>query len=237
MEKLNKNWLTEGMIDFEYKKYILLAYLKHIRQNFRVNKLYPFLSDLIDHYIYLKKLHKEKDELSGKFPKYLNMEELMASNLIYEKLIKDDELVRELSDIMIFAIEKMQNTVKSGKEIYDIVEENMEIIPIGLTSLYQKEGYLLINQEKNKEVNIYRYHITIFEGANDTYRAIHTTYIETVMKGISTTYEWVRSMLIRKDKDLANPATYLIHSKQTFPLEETVLPVAKRLLIRHVNVS
>ena len=237
MEKLNKNWLTEGMIDFEYKKYILLAYLKDIRQNFRVNKLYPFLSDLIDHYNYLKKLHEDKDELSNRFPKYLNLEELMTNNLIYEKLIKDDDLLKELTDIMVFAIEKMQDAVISGKEIYDTVEENMEIIPIGLASLYQKEGYMLINQDKNKEVSIYKYHITIFEGSKDKYRAIHTTYIDTVLKGISTTYEQVRNMLVRKDRDLSNPATYLIYSKHTFPFEETILPVAKRLLVRHVNIS
>jgi hypothetical protein len=237
MEKLNKNWLTEGMIDFEYKKYILLAYLKHIRQNFSENKLYPFLSDLIDHYNYVKKLHDNKDELSNQFPKYLNLEDLMTNKLSYEKLIKDDNLLKELTDIMVFAIDEMEDTVKSGKEVYDIVEENMEIVPIGLASLYQKEGYMLIHLNKNKEVKIFRYQVTIFEGSNDKYRAIHTTYIDTVVKGITTTYEQVRLMLIRKEKAISHPATYLIQSKFSFPFMETVLPVAKRILVKYVNIA
>lgn len=237
MEKLNKNWLTKGLIDFEYKKYILLAYLKNVRQNFSENRLYPFLSDLIDHYNYLKKLHIGKDELSSHFPKYLNLEDLMTNKLSYENLIKDDDLLKELTDIMVFAIDKMQDTMKSGKEVYDIVEENMEIVPIGLTSLYQKEGYMLINLNKDKEVKIFKYQVTIFEGPDDKYRAIHTTYIDTVIKGITTTYEQVRLMLVRREKDISNPATYLVHSKFNFPFEETVLPVAKRLLVRYVNVS
>ena len=28
MEKLSKDWLTQGLIDFEYKKYVLMAYLQ-----------------------------------------------------------------------------------------------------------------------------------------------------------------------------------------------------------------
>lgn len=30
MKTLNHNWLTEGLIDFEYKKYILLSYLQEV---------------------------------------------------------------------------------------------------------------------------------------------------------------------------------------------------------------
>ena len=45
--KLKENWLTEGLIDFEYKKYQLLAYLKRVKDSFNKVELYPFLSDLV----------------------------------------------------------------------------------------------------------------------------------------------------------------------------------------------
>jgi len=237
MEKLDKNWLTEGLIDFEYKKYVLLAYLKYIRQNFSLNRLYPFLSDLIDHYGNLKSLQKEKTELSSQFPKQLNLDELWDHKLTFERIVKDDNISQELEDIMLYAISKIQDTMKIGKEIYEIVEGNMEIIPIGLRSIYQNEGFMLIDYAKNTEVKIYRYQITVFEGPSDKYRAIHTTYLGQMKKSITTTYEQVRLMLVHKNKDLVNPATYLINSKHTFPLEETMLPIAKRLLVRHVNVA
>ena len=133
MNKLENNWLTDGLIDFEYKKYILLAYLKNIRQNFRVNKLYPFLSDLINHYQHLKRLQKDKLELSNQFPVAINLEEFMAQKLKFERLIKDDEISQELEDIIVFSIDKMKDTMKAGREIYEIVERNMEIIHIVLT--------------------------------------------------------------------------------------------------------
>ena len=39
MEFLNKNWITENQIDFEYKKYMLLAYLQHVSENFTDKRL------------------------------------------------------------------------------------------------------------------------------------------------------------------------------------------------------
>ena len=237
MDKLENNWLTDGLIDFEYKKYILLAYLKNIRQNFRVNKLYPFLSDLISHYQHLKRLQKDKIDLSNQFPVAMNMEEFMAQKLKFERLIKDDEISQELEDIIVFSIDKMKDTMKAGKEIYEIVEGNMEIIPIGLTSLYQNEGYMFIDHSSKRSIYIYRYRISVFESPEDKYRAIHTTLIERMRKSITTPYEQIRLKLVQKNKDLPNPATYLINSKYTYPLMETVLPVAKRLLVRYVNVA
>ena len=34
MKKLEKDWLTRGLIDFEYKKYILLSYLQGVQSYF-----------------------------------------------------------------------------------------------------------------------------------------------------------------------------------------------------------
>ncbi|MDB5281955.1 MAG: hypothetical protein JWO06_1030, partial [Bacteroidota bacterium] len=59
METLDKNWLTDGLIDFEYKKYLLLSYLQQAGKNFDERKLYPKLSELVEHYKSLQ-LFKEK---------------------------------------------------------------------------------------------------------------------------------------------------------------------------------
>jgi hypothetical protein len=131
----------------------------------------------------------------------------------------------------------MLDTMKAGKEIYEIIEGNMEIIPIGLTSLYQNEGYMFIDHNGKRAIHIYRYRISVFESPEDKYRAIHTTLINRMRKSITNTYEQMRLKLVQENKDLPNPATYLINSKFTYPLKETVLPVAKRLLVRYVNVA
>jgi hypothetical protein len=71
MKTLPKNWMTEGLIDFEYKKYQLLAYLKETSIQFKDVKIYPALADLIDHHRTLNELHLGKFEISSLFPKNL----------------------------------------------------------------------------------------------------------------------------------------------------------------------
>jgi hypothetical protein len=41
MESLKDNWLTDGLIDFEYKQYMLLAYFKSVKESFNRVELYP----------------------------------------------------------------------------------------------------------------------------------------------------------------------------------------------------
>ncbi|MCX6273751.1 MAG: hypothetical protein NTV09_00915, partial [Bacteroidetes bacterium] len=87
MNSLNKNWITEKHIDFEYKKYVLLAYLQHVSENFTENKLYPFLADLVEHYRNLKFLKDSKKNLFEKFPGRISKTDFEQFQLIYEKIV------------------------------------------------------------------------------------------------------------------------------------------------------
>ena len=72
MMLLNENWLTQGLMDLEYKKYILLAYMNEVKQNFGTRRLYPFLSDLVFHYNNLKTLKENKKLIFQNFPKEIS---------------------------------------------------------------------------------------------------------------------------------------------------------------------
>ena len=50
MKTLSETWFADGSIDFEMKKYTLLAYLQEVNKYFNANKLYPQLADIIFHY-------------------------------------------------------------------------------------------------------------------------------------------------------------------------------------------
>ena len=45
---LPSDWLTGGILDAEYKGYLLLAWLKQVERDFREVKIYPGLSNLIE---------------------------------------------------------------------------------------------------------------------------------------------------------------------------------------------
>lgn len=237
MKELNKDWLTDGLIDFEYKKYLLLAYFKEVKQNFNENKLFPFLSDLVFHYQNLQTLKEHKKLIYDNFPKVITKADFEKLKISYEKIIKDDSVMQEIEDILSFSIPHFKNLLEEGRDIYEFVEKNVEIMPIGISPLYANEGYLLINQNHVREMDVYRYQITVFENANEKYRGVHTHFIEKEQKGIGRTFEQMKLDLIKRYKEMPNPATYLILAQIKFPYQHTLLPIAKRLLVKYINNS
>jgi hypothetical protein len=235
MKDLNSDWLTEGLIDFEYKKYILLAYFKNVRHNFSLNRLYPYLSDLIFHYRNLQNIKEKKIMIYEQFPRSISKADFEKLQISYEKIVEDDNIMKELADIIDFAVVSFKGLLEEGKDIYEFVEENIEIVPIGLSPLYAMEGYLFVEEKKNPEMEVYRYQVTLFASADEKYRGVHTQLLETMEKSIHTSYESLKLMLVKRYKDLPNPATYLLTSKYQFPRQETLLPVAKRLLVKFIN--
>jgi hypothetical protein len=237
MKELQKDWITSGLIDFEYKKYILLAYLKNVRENFDQQILYPFLSDLIFHYRNLLSIKDNKKLLYENFPGVISKPDFEKLKVNYQKIVQDDEVMAEIEDILEFSISKCKETINAGKDIYEYVEENVEISTIGLSPLYAKEGYLMISERAKHDMKIFRFQISVFENADEKYQGLHTEFIDSVYKSITHTYEQVKLSLIRKYQDLPNPATYLVSVKINLPFYETLFPVAKRLLVKHINSS
>ncbi len=237
MEKnLNQDWISEGSLDFEYKKYILLAYLQYVDSHFGEAKLYPPLSDLMTHYRNLTALKNEKSQFEQSFPKSLSGIDAAKLELTYEKLIQDDKALSAVNEIVEFAIPQFAHSIEKGKSIYDLVEEQMALETIGLLPLYINEGYLLLHNDKDKEVNIFRYRMSMIELGVERYRALYTTFIDKEYRAIGNSFENIKLRLAKNFADLPNPATYLINSKLTFPLTETLLPVAKRLLIKELSI-
>ena len=237
MNKLKHDWLTDGMIDYEYKKYILLAYLKDIRKHFNQAELYPFLSDLLFHFKNLQKVKSNKEIIYESFPKSISKADFKKLQFTYKKMIHDGEVMKEIEDIISFALPRLKEGIEEGKELYEFVEDNIEFSPIGLTPIYTNEGYLLINQDTAKDVGIYRYQLTVFESSNENYRGISTEFLGIEMKSLSKSYQAMKLDLVKKYTYLPNPATYLIVSKLSFPVIQTLLPVAKRLLVRHLSAA
>src|SRR6478735_5539482 len=202
MDQLKENWLTEGLVDFEYKKYLLLAYLKKVKESFTRVELYPFLSDLVFHHRNLMAIKENKAMIYDRFPQRLSLENLQNLEVNYKKIVEDDAIMQELESIIEFALPQFKSSLEEGSFIYEYVESQCEISPVGLTSLYAQEGYLFVTQPPEKETNIYRYQMTIFDNSNEKMRGIHTHHIHTAERSFSNTYEQIKLKLIRQFSDL-----------------------------------
>ena len=235
MKALGVNWFIEGSIDFEHKKYILLDYLQEINRHFDRSKLYPNLSDLIFHYNNLLDFKRNKTVLQQAFPQSLTKADIDAVKLTYQKIVEDDTSMKEIENIISYALYKIDPAIQTGKEIYDFVESRLNIDPVGLVPLMPYSGYFSLRNGKDKTNWVYEYQISIFQNKDDKFRGINVNFIDTYEQSLVNTPESIKLDLISKHKHLPNPAVYYVVSDITFPLEQTLLPVAKQSLVKYIS--
>lgn len=234
MKTLSETWFAEGYIDFELKKYTLLAYLQQVNHYFNENKLYPQLADVIFHYNNLVAFRENKKFLQEHFPKKLTGIQLEKLQFLYEQIVEDNELMKELEEIINYSTSTMKRTIKNGTEIYEFIEHKLSIVPVGLVPLDTNEGYFFLSSGQ-KTTRVYYYRLSFFEKHDEKYRSIKTTFIDNPRRTMTNTYETIKADLIRHRNELPNPAVYAVEIDLTFPYNETLLPIAKRSLVKYIS--
>jgi hypothetical protein len=234
MKSLSETWFAEGYIDFELKKYTLLAYLQHVNSYFNQNKLYPQLADIIFHYNNIVAFRENRRFLEEQFPKQLTEINIQKLQVVYERMLEDSELMQELEEIINYSAQKIKTTIQNGTEIYEFVESKININPVGIIPLDTNEGYLLICDGRFNTTVAYEYQLTIYERHDEKYRGIRTNFIYQWIRSVSNSPENIKAELIRNRRQLPNPAVYNIETSLAYPLEETLLPIAKRSFVKYI---
>lgn len=235
MTQLSKNWITEKHIDFEYKKYVLLAYLQEVSKHFEITKLYPSLAELVDHYRSVKSIKENKQNLFGGVTGHIKTIDAEKLNIIYEKLVNDDTLMEEIEKILDFSIPQFETQLNEGKKIYDYVEGHMNVFPVGILPLNAHEGYMFLKGGESSGTNVYEFRITIFEQPEEKFKGIYTQFVKFYSHSFIHTFESIKTDLIRENKVLPNPAAFALETEIQIPMEETFLPIAKRAVVRYVS--
>lgn len=235
MKTLEKDWLTAGLIDFEYKKYVLLSYLQSVKTNFQAKKLYPDLLDLQRHYEYSLYFKSGLEQMAKNFPKRIKGFNNDNMALDYEPDAQpESEYLAEIESITDYALPRFRRGIEEGEELRKGMEDSISITPIGILPLYKNDGYMFLYEPLIHETKVYQYNVTIFENNHEKQRGIKTYLIDTVRYSPSNTFENLKIALVKKYKHLPNPATYLIESKLLMPLQETLLPLAKRKMVAYL---
>lgn len=235
MKKLSETWFADGFIDFELKQYTILAYLQEVNKCFDEKKLYPQLADVIFHYNNLLHFKANKEYLRQQFPRRLSAIDMQKLTLLYESIIEDDDLMAELSEIISYALSKLRTTIQGGTAIYEYVEERIEISPVGLIPLQCEEGYFFLKDGSFSDTKVFQYRLSIFEKHNEKYRSIRTEYVDSWQRNFVNTAESIKAELIRNRSFMPNPAVYNIETQLTLPMDETLLPIAKRSLVKFIH--
>ena len=211
MSELNKNWLTEGIFDFEYKKYVLLGYFQHVRDQFTSNRLYPSLPELKSHLDACVSIQTNKSSIRANLPRNVTGIDVRTWQLQYEETHQDDQYMADLNYILDFAIPRFSRSIAEGSERFSEVEENVKVSPVGIVPLRLQEGYLLFLHTFQPLVSIFQYQLALYNALKERY--LKTQFVETVRIGVGNTVSQIKVDLTKRKLALPNPATYIVESR------------------------
>jgi hypothetical protein len=237
MKSLRPNWFFEDRPDLEYKKYVLLAYLQDIHQQFHETRLYPALSDLVFHYRNLTSFMEQKQVIYNSFPERLTEIDLSRLRMAFNKVMTNDELMNHLEEVVSYSIPELKKHLDEGKMIYDFIEKEISLEPVGILPIYRNEGYILVRDGDQPEIRVYEFAVKFFTHEEEDFRSVQTEYLTSYRRSFVNTSENIKIDMIRHRKKLPNPATFAVESSHQFPLEETVIPVAKRMLMKYIAAA
>lgn len=234
MKKLQSDWFTQNWLDAEYQKYVVLAYLQAVRQNFDENKLCPDLPDLRHHYESGVRFSRGKGRLNAAFPKRATGITGPPPRITYESEVTDDEFMTEIDAIVNFALPRFQAMLNEGQQRWLDIATSLMLTPIGLMPLRPEEGYLFLHATNQAETQVYYFCLTLYSDEEPGGRLVQLRFVEAVRKGLATTFENLKLDLIRRHRHLPNPATFMLESQRMYPVQETLLPIARQLLAQAV---
>lgn len=235
MKKLPADWFTQGWLDAEYQKYVLLAYLQAVQQNFLADKLCPDLPEVRNHYEAGVRFSRGKGTLNAAFPKRATSITGPPPRIEYKSEVTDDEFMAEVDAIIAFALPRLQSAMTEGQQRWADIAATLSLAPVGLMPLRPEEGYLLLHVTNQAETQVYYFAITLYSEREPGGRLVQFQFVEAIRKSLATTFETMKLDLIRRHRHLPNPATFMLETQRPYPVQETLLPIARQLLATQVG--
>lgn len=235
---LNLDLFTKVQSDFEISQYKILAGLKEISEDFKLNKIYPHLSHLIELHSTLAEILNRLKDLRNDFPKRIKKIDFVNQVIEHEVVFVDGSDLSKVEDLIEWTLPYLEAKIEEGKTIYEFVDDEIKLEEVGIMPNYTDEGYFFVPNNKESKLLLFQYEVTIFESSKDTYRGLKTPFLKALEKsGIHLSPNTIKLHLISENKELPNPATFAFNTDLHFPFRESIFPVVKRKLLKQVSLE
>ncbi len=233
---LNIDFFTNVESDFEICQYKVLAGLKSISEDFKNNKIYPHLSSLIELHRSLSDILGSLQTLRSEFPKRIKKIDFVNERIEHEVIFTAGADLAKVEDLIEWALPLIQAKIEEGKAIFEFVDDELRVEEVGIIPGYTDEGYFFVPDNEESKLLLFQYEVTVFESADDKYRALKTAFLKALEQGMAQlSPNSIKLDLINENKKLPNPATYAFNTDLYFPFRETIFPVTKRKLLRQLG--
>lgn len=219
--------------DAELVRYRLLAGLQRVRRAFDQTRVYPYLADLIRLRRDLVALRDQSATLRSAQPGRIQGIDWKKREVVYVRPDVPGLDALPVGDLVDWTLPRLTQAIEEGQAIYEFVESHTAVEAVGLVPRYQDEGYLLIPEETGWRAVRYAVSVLVAPGEGDArYRSLRTS--EVPLPEEATEPGACKRALAEQHRDLPNPATYCVHADVTVPTDATLMPVAKRKLLRYL---
>jgi hypothetical protein len=236
--KLSPEWMFQEPIDFEYNKYTLLDYIQKCESSFDDYKIYPDFVEISLHLANVQSINRENTLLLTNKKFETCDDEILLKELHPKKIpnLNEDQSL-ELKKTLYYSNSKLMDVFSVGKSIWSIVYESTDIQhKKNKNYLHKGYGYLVYTRKPEKELYIWEYSIRKIKKSKDSKLHLESIFSgvtdgRTVNQIINESTNW------KQDVYQSKLPVFEFQSRQHFPFEETLIPMAKRKLLSYILQS
>ena len=235
---METDWVFQEPIDFEHKKYVLLAYFKKVDDLLLQNKIYPTFIELSLHLASLQTLVKEKVILSTNKTFLSCDDEVLLKELTAKSIPElNTEEKLELQKIVHHSATQFLDYFSVVKSYWATIYESIDMtIKRNRKYLTKPKGYIVYTHTNHNHIHVWEYQINELAPNIDEYNIKISLIYEGNKKELSLNkvIEEYSSFTERESKIAP---VFDFKSTKEYPIDETLLPLFKRRLLAHIYQS
>lgn len=216
--------------DNEIKKYQILSALKYHEARLRKNLLYPSLTELVNSLVKMEMI------VSKALINYddQNVDDIFTGMVLPEFQIEEEE--DELTELVKWSMHHINKILDEGIALFEFAENNIKIGQISGQENNKEEGYLIIPNLEQKQANVYSFETVVFSNASIPVTSIKTKLLVSFSEKDLLNKSSEPAIKILMDYINDKGATiFFCTTDVELPFEETVLPVAKKNLLKYLS--
>jgi hypothetical protein len=235
---LEHDWIFQDPIDFEYKKYVLLAYLKKIDELIGQNKIYPSFIEISLQLASLQTLIKENIILytNKKFTSF--DDEVLLKELIATPAPKVNEQDKEeIEKVIKYSAKKFYEYFSIFKGYWQLVFETISFsVKRNKKYIESENGYIVYHLKSSNQIFVWEYHLKDSEVIVDDQNINVNLIYDGDKKGL-TLNQIINNFSSFSESQKKKTPVVEFKSEKEYPINETLLPLFKRKLVSHIYQS
>lgn len=232
MYKSILNFFQSPVEDSELTQYKILAKLNEYYENFRKYKLFPELLQLYHIDNMLRSLYVKYQPYNESLSKGMKASVVDGQKTNVVDSVTDSSDDKEIFELISWAMLHVQAAMEEGIAVYEFVHDNIKIEPALPVRSKKNEGYFIIPDYHNNLLRIFEYSLPKYSIKKKSSKSLKTKLlIQISLSEVQSSALNSGLKLIERYGQIKDVPVYICETILDLPFKETVLPIAKSVLL------